>query len=58
MTTATHRLTGARAARAQELSELVISALCYCERLCFVVEADLRYEQQKRTSTMVKSPLT
>jgi|SRR5271166_2327343 len=49
MTTARHRLTGARSTRADELARMVSDALVFCERLVFIVEADLRYEQQRDT---------
>jgi hypothetical protein len=49
MTTARHRLTGARSTRADELAGMVSDALVLCERLAFIVEADLRYEQQRAT---------
>jgi hypothetical protein len=47
METATHRVTGHRAARVNELAEMVSDALCFVERLCFLIEADDRYEQRR-----------
>jgi hypothetical protein len=50
MTTARHRLTDARnSTRADELAGMVRDALVFCERLAFIVEADLRYQQQRDT---------
>jgi hypothetical protein len=40
-------LPGARAARAAELAENLADALAHAERLCFIVEADARYEAQR-----------
>jgi hypothetical protein len=39
------RLSGARAARAEQLSERLADALVCCERLMFVTEGDLCAEQ-------------
>ena len=43
------RLHGVRAAKANELAEMLADALAFCERLTFITEADVRYEQQKDT---------
>jgi hypothetical protein len=47
MQTATHRVTGHRTARVNELAEKVVDALCFAERLVFLLQADDRYEQQR-----------
>ena len=39
------KLYGARATRTLELAEMLADAIGWCERLCFVVEGDLRAEQ-------------
>ena len=39
------KLYGARATRAAELAEKLADCLDYVERLAFVVEADIRYEE-------------
>ena len=49
MQTATHRVTGHRAARVNELASKVCDALCFAERICFLIEADDRYEEQRDT---------
>jgi hypothetical protein len=41
---AAQKLTGARQARAHELVSTLADAVKFCQRLCTVVEADLRLE--------------
>jgi hypothetical protein len=40
-------LAGARASRADELAEKLADALAHAERLCFICEADARYELER-----------
>jgi len=42
------QLTGARAARARELVDMLDAAVSYCERLATVVEGDARAEATTR----------
>jgi hypothetical protein len=45
------RLTGSRHSRAAELAEDLADAIAFCDRLCVVVEGDLRSEAAERLFT-------